>query len=140
MFFFNDIFDLDPDDPSNKLPTNALELRKGIQNGPFQPILKLYPRIKQSGRYHCFQSSWLKNYHWLEYSEVLDKYFCFLCRVFSGNQLNADQIDKTCSKTGFTKWYKGIESFRKHHLSKFHVNSVKSMKNYHNEAVLPIDQ
>lgn len=54
MFFFNDIFDLDPDDPSNKLPTNALELRKGIQNGPFQPILKLYPRIKQSGRYHCF--------------------------------------------------------------------------------------
>lgn len=102
--------------------------------------MKLYPRIKQSGRYRCFQSNWFKNYPWLEYSEVLDKCFCFPCRVFSGNQLNAGQIDKTFSKTGFTNWYKGIESFRKHQLSKSHVNSVNSMKNYLNEAVLPIDQ
>lgn len=139
-FFFYDILDSDPDDPSNKLPTNALELRNRIQNGPFQPILKVYPRIKQSGRYRCFQSNWFKNYPWLEYSEVLDRCFCFLYRVFSGNQLNAGQIDKTFSKTGFTNWYKGIESFRKHQLSKCHVNSVNSMKNYLNEAVLPIDQ
>jgi len=124
----------------NKLPTNALELRNRIQNGPFQPILKLYRRIKQSGRYGCFQSSWFTNYRWLEYSEVLDKCFCFPCRVFTGNQLNAGQIDKTFSKTAFTNWYKRKESFRKHQLSKSHVNSVNSMKNYINEAVLPIDE
>lgn len=61
------------------------------------------------------------------------------CSVFIGNQLNVGQIDKTFSKTGFTNWYNSLDSF-KNQLSKSHMNSVNSMKNCLNEAVLSIDQ
>lgn len=48
-------------------------------------------------------------------------------------------MDDTFSKTGFNNWYKGTESFKKHQLSKSHINSSTSMKSYFNENILSID-
>jgi len=37
-------------DPANKLPTNTVELRNRILQGPYQPELTIYPRTQQGDK------------------------------------------------------------------------------------------
>ncbi|XP_050055157.1 zinc finger MYM-type protein 1-like [Aphis gossypii] len=117
-------------DPANKLPTNTVELRNRILQGPYQLELTIYPRTQQGDKKRSFQAIWFKIYKWLEYSPSLDKAFCFSCRFFRGSNLNLGQIDYTFLVNGFTNWYKSQESFRKHQLSKYHLLSSGSLKQY----------
>ncbi|KAF0754120.1 zinc finger MYM-type protein 1-like [Aphis craccivora] len=76
-----------------------------------------------------FQKSWYDLYDWLEYNPTADAEFCFSCRCFSGNEKN---LELTFSTTGFKSWYRVLHMFKRHNLSKAHINSTKSLGHYKN--------
>lgn len=119
-------------DPINPLPSNRLELDERIHNGPFCPILELFPRQKQGNSMRSFRKTWYDLYVWLEYSPVADAEFCFSCHYFNGNEKNYSQMEPTFSKTGFKGWYRALEIFKKHNLTKAHINSTKSLVHFKN--------
>lgn len=79
-----------------------------------------------------FQKAWYDLYYWLEYSPVADAEFCFSCRCFSGNEKNFSQLEPTFSKTDFKGWYRALDMFKKHNLTKAHINSTKSLVHFKN--------
>lgn len=42
-------------DPTIKLPTNRLEFKQRINQGPYRPILNIYPKISQGSTMRSFQ-------------------------------------------------------------------------------------
>jgi hypothetical protein len=48
---------------------------------PSQPILSSFPKTNN----RAFQSTWYKEYPWLEYSVASDSCYCFVCRHYSSN-------------------------------------------------------
>ncbi|KAL4113073.1 hypothetical protein QTP88_016764 [Uroleucon formosanum] len=125
-------------DPINQLPVNRLELRDRIRAGPYRPIMESYPKTMQGASERSFQKSWFEKYVWLEYSPSKDLAFCFPCRIFKGNNLNSSQLDDAFSKTGFCSWYRGINHFNKHQITKSHIFSTQAMADYLNTT--SIDQ
>lgn len=125
-------------DPTVKLLTNRLEFKQIINQGPYRPILKLYPRTLQGSKQRSFQKSWYEIYSWLEYSPKIDAAFCFPCRCFNGNKSNSGQTEKVFSKTGFNSWFKAFERLKSHQMSKYHINSTKAMNNFH--SIKSIDE
>ncbi|XP_026819629.1 zinc finger MYM-type protein 1-like [Rhopalosiphum maidis] len=125
-------------DPINQLPVNRLELRNRIRAGPYRPIMESYPKTMQGASERSFQKSWFEKYVWLEYSPSKDLAFCFPCRIFKGNNLNSSQLDDAFSKTGFCSWYRGINRFNKHQITKSHIFSTQAMADYLNTT--SIDQ
>jgi len=119
-------------DPTVKLPTNRLEFYQRINQGPYRPILKLYPKTLQGKKQRSFQKSWYEMYSWLEYSPLVDAIFCFSCRCFNGNELNIGQTEKVFTKTGFNSWYRASERLKSHQMSKYHINSQTAMNNFCN--------
>lgn len=117
-------------DPTIKLPFNRLEFKQRIDQGPYRPILQLYPRTLQAGNQRSFQKSWYELYSWLEYSTIADAAFCFSCRCFNGNEKNIGQTEKAFTKIGFNSWYRATIRFKAHQISKFHVNSVEAMNHF----------
>ena len=51
-----------------------------ISKGPCQPKDIIFPLDNWNRK---FLVSWYEKFPWLEYSVLLDKAFCFVCRVFS---------------------------------------------------------
>ncbi|XP_025192695.1 zinc finger MYM-type protein 1-like [Melanaphis sacchari] len=92
----NDVtdFNITINDPTVRLPTNRLEFYQRIIQGPYRPILKLYPRTLQGKKQRSFQKSWYEMYSWLEYSPIVDAAFCFPCRCFNGNESNIGQTEQ----------------------------------------------
>ena len=81
-----------------------------IQQGPFQPRLKSYPRnikIAESKQCH-FSSEWYNSYPHLEYSITKDAAFCFVCQVFSSGIGNpkADEVCDAWTVDGVRAWQK----------------------------------
>lgn len=72
---------------------------------PAQPKLKSYPANQQQ---RSFRSSWYADRQWLEYSIQNDACYCFYCRHFSSNKLNAN--DAFCT-TGFNNWKKALDKY-----------------------------
>lgn len=120
------------DDPINPLSSNRLEFNERIGKGPYRPILEIFPRQKQGSCMRSFQKSWYDLYDWLEYSPAADAAFCFPCRCFSGNENNSSQLELTFSTTGFKGWYRALHMFKRHNLSKAHINSTKSLVHFKN--------
>lgn len=74
-----------------------------MKRGPFQPLLKMYPRKSFNGKQRAFQAVNKCNYiyTWLEYSPSIDAAFCFYCRSFKGNECNSSHVDNSFSISGF---------------------------------------
>lgn len=70
-----------------------------------------------------FNTKWLNDYVWLEYSVSTNKAFCYACRQFSPTH----ERDNVFKYDGFTNWKAALESnkgFRKHQSSGMHLNSM----------------
>ncbi|XP_025421525.1 zinc finger MYM-type protein 1-like [Sipha flava] len=117
-------------DPVTPLPKDRLEFQNRILKGRYKPILDLYPRSTQNSKRRSFQKNWYDIFDWLEYSDASDTAFCFPCRCFKGNEINSCYSDTTFSKKGFKSWYRAIDAFKKHQLSKCHLNSVKALNDF----------
>lgn len=120
-------------DPVHALPIDRFCFIDQVLKGPYQPILDIYPSTIQGNKRRSFQKNWYTLYNWIEYSTKLDAVFCFPCRCFRGNESNNSQTTITFSKVGFKGWNKANEAFKKHQLSKCHVNSSTSLHNFLNE-------
>ncbi|KDO39290.1 hypothetical protein CISIN_1g038445mg [Citrus sinensis] len=68
--------------------------------GPYQPKLRDYPLTNDGMQEHRFQYHWFKTFPWLEYSEVKDSAFCFLCFLFDEIPLNNPKF----VIEGFSSW------------------------------------
>jgi len=98
----------------NTAPTYRLERKQRILKGPFQPKLKMYPRIQFGNRARSFQSAWYDDFRWLEYSLKLDRAFCFVCRMFNTvSGLNVRKIDLAFTNKGFQNWSSVTTKFKK---------------------------
>jgi len=114
------------------LPSHRLEFRNRIKQGPFQPLLNLYPQTIHKNKQRSFNKNWYNSYKWLEYSPSIDAAFCFYCRCFNGNECNSSHVDSCFSVNGFKSWYRNHERFKKHQLSKVHLNATTSFQNFIN--------
>lgn len=113
------------------VPTDRLERNALILKGPFQPTLDKYP-VKSCGKSkRSFIKEWFKTYSWLEYSIEKDSCFCFFCRIFPHeNSGKSGHSDAAFTQKGFDNWKRGIEAFRKHQNSRFHLNARESYNVY----------
>ena len=72
-------------DPADR-PATLTDQQKQtiIENGPYQPKLKTYPKNPTIGpsRQRRFLPSWFKEYPHMEYSVKTDSVICFVCRLF----------------------------------------------------------
>lgn len=123
------IWDLPPDEQDKAR-------RFYISEGPYQPILADYPLSELSHR-RRFQSSWFKQFTWLEYSPHTDCAYCLPCFLFSKKPIGKSGSDSFIVK-GFQNWKKvnnGKEcSFLKHmgDASSAHNYSVRCFNNLKN--------
>ena len=74
------------DDPTGRLGINLIDQRRQhlLLNGPHGPMLNSNP-VNPSISVHkpiCFTKSWYNINLFIEYSQNLDKVFCFLCSLF----------------------------------------------------------
>ncbi|XP_060210991.1 uncharacterized protein LOC132638013 [Lycium barbarum] len=64
------------------------------------------------GKWRRFNSKWLDEYDWLEYSVTKDAAFCFYCYLFQDENINQGG-GEVFSSIGFTSWNKK-KSFNEH--------------------------
>ncbi|XP_060846280.1 zinc finger MYM-type protein 1-like [Rhopalosiphum padi] len=124
---------LHPDDPKISIPKNQIEFKQRVLKGPYQPVLKIFPRTTfgNANKQRSFQHSWYNLFPWLEYSPKADLAFCFPCRMFNGaTGLNAGQSEIVYSKTGFKNWKLATIRFNVHQKTKVHLNSSSALSNF----------
>lgn len=119
-----------PNDPSLPLPKNRHELKARILQGPYQPILSLYPKTKIGNQYRSFQVQYFQKYKWIEFSEKENAAYCFPCRFFKSNNLNNGQLEQSFSTKGFKNWANATKLLNKHQLSNAHITSASSLSHY----------
>ena len=59
------------------------------------PMAKsVYPRMCQSesGSFHQFQPSWVKQFSWLHYSKFEDSTFCRACAIFAPSSIRGQAL------------------------------------------------
>ena len=103
------------------------DISKSCIDSPVQPKLTSYPLNHQK---RSFQSSWYIDRQWLEYSVQNDACYCYYCRHFSANKLNAGD---SFSTAGFNNWKKSLQKdsgLIKHALSQSHVIATKNYLSY----------
>ncbi|CAF3965624.1 unnamed protein product [Rotaria magnacalcarata] len=96
-------------------------------DAPVQKKLATYPANQQN---RSFQSTWFNDRIWLEYSVLNDASYCYYCRHFPSNQLNADDSFTT---VGFNSWKKALDKgsgFIKHASSQAHIIATKNYLTY----------
>ena len=86
-------------------------------SNPIQPKSCVFPQTK--GR--RFNPDWYLKYSWLEYSVLIDRAFCFPCRLFGGN--NSDYL----KKNGWKSWKDGYRNLADHENSASNHNSHNSL-------------
>jgi len=119
-----------PNDPSLPLPKNRHELKARILQGPYQPILSLYPKTKIGNQYRSFQVQYFQKYKWIEFSDKENAAYCFPCRFFKSNNLNNGQLEQSFSTKGFKNWANATKLLNKHQLSNAHITSASSLSHY----------
>jgi len=50
--------------------------------------------------------------------------------MFKGNEKNCGQIDTAFFEKGFNAWYRAGEAYKKHQISKYHLNSSTALHNF----------
>jgi len=123
----------------NVLPTFQLDLSLAFFRGPYQPVLDFYPRTKFGKNDRSFIKSWFSIFKWIEYSPMVDRIFCFSCRVFDASDgRNSGQIDRTFSRIGFKNWNNATSGLRENQKSKHYINSTESLANYLNSKSIDV--
>ena len=110
-------------------PPGPDDLSATPSDGPRQPILKEYPYTVIGEKRRAFNSSWYKQYPWLEYSLTSDAAFCFACRHFAVSGETRFTVD------GWTNWKKASYSdsgFSLHNTCDSHLNSMIFWCEYNN--------
>jgi hypothetical protein len=97
-----------------------------ISEGPYQPILPEYPLSELAHR-RRFQSSWFKQFSWLEYSPHTDRAYCLPCFLFSKKPIGKSGSDAFTVK-GFQNWKK-VNDGKECALIK-HMGDASSAHNY----------
>ncbi|CAF4320998.1 unnamed protein product, partial [Rotaria magnacalcarata] len=100
---------------------------KSCNDAPVQKKLATYPANQQN---RSFQSTWFNDRIWLEYSVLNDASYCYYCRHFPSNQLNADD---SLTTVGFNSWKKALDKgsgFIKHASSQAHIIATKNYLTY----------
>ena len=82
-------------------------------SNPIQPKSCLFP--KTNGR--RFNLDWYNKYPWIEYSILIDRAFCFSCRLFGHNK------NDNFKKNGYKNWKDGYRNLQAHEESISHKNS-----------------
>ncbi|CAF2412820.1 unnamed protein product [Rotaria sp. Silwood2] len=103
------------------------DISNSCNDAPVQTKLTNYP-VNQQNR--SLQSNWFNDRIWLEYSVKNYACYCYYCRHFSSNQLNAD--DAFTSK-GFNNWKKALDKtvgLIKHVSYQAHIVSTKNYLSY----------
>lgn len=105
----------------------ANDISMSCNDAPVQKMLSSYPTNQQN---RSFQSNWFRDRMWLEYSVQNDACYCYYCRHFSSNQLNADDAFATI---GFNNWKKALDKtagLAKHTSSQAHIIATKNYLTY----------
>ena len=131
----------DPCDPSLPLPINPQARDSRIQQGLHQPRLVRYQLTAHNGRHRSFLSKWYTTYDWLEYSPVVDKMYCFVCRCFAHRVIGSvGRIDAafTSSGTQAKRWKNARSVLSKRQSSSIHKQAALCWVDF--LAVKPISQ
>ncbi|XP_042380193.1 zinc finger MYM-type protein 1-like [Zingiber officinale] len=79
------------------------EIRRSyLKMGPYQPDMLEYPATKFGSQNRRFQKKWFQKFHWLEYSPLTNKAYCFYCFLFL-NDINSSNISALVNE-GFDNW------------------------------------
>ena len=103
------------------------DISRSCDDVPVQKKLATYPTNQQN---RSFQSSWFNGRIWLEYSVQNDACYCYYCRHFASNQLNADD---SFTNTGFNNWKRALEKTSgliKHASCQAHIIATKNYLSY----------
>ena len=82
-----------------------------------------YQLTTHNGRCRSFLSKWYTTYDWLEYSPIVDKMYCFVCRCFAHRVVGSvGHIDAafTSSGTQAKRWKNARSALSKHQSSSIH--------------------
>ncbi|KAL4100983.1 hypothetical protein QTP88_021004 [Uroleucon formosanum] len=101
------------------------DISQTLDDGPKQPRLVCYPKIKFGKRIRHFSSKWFDSYNWLEYSIIDNSAFCFPCRFFARNKDKPIFIS-----VGFKNWKNQNSGLRKHNNSEEHMISNTMWMSY----------
>ena len=82
----------------------------------------MYPKKAFGSQFRGFQSSWYKQYAFLEYSVKDDSAFCFVCRHFSTKITNFT--------TGYSNWMNALRDLKKHWSAPDHAFSIGKYSAY----------
>ena len=107
--------------------TTPNDISMSCNDTPVQNRLSKYPMNEQN---RSFQANWFKDRIWLEYSVQNDACYCYYCRHFSSNDLNADVA---FTVTGFNNWKKALtkqSGLIKHASSQSHITAAKNYLSY----------
>ncbi|CAF1212614.1 unnamed protein product [Didymodactylos carnosus] len=127
---------LDPGIQSSR-KYNRSELRYLVENGPYRPVVKVYPKDESMRKStNRFTSKWYDEYTFLEYSDSTNAAYCFVCRLF-GSGPGWEQ--------GEDAWTKGGKKGKldKHFNSKSHHASIQKYLNFkliHNNVDMMLDK
>ncbi|CAM4872894.1 unnamed protein product [Rotaria socialis] len=120
-------------DPSKRDPCLGPKYAKDyLLAGPYQPNSK-FPTINR--RHFCYPRFQL--YKWLEFSEMTNRAYCFVCRY----AYSEGHSEKGFTVDGFNNWSVAIAKFNKHQATMSHkyandlwINAVKNHKNNNDVA------
>ena len=107
------------DDPSLPLPSDVNERYVCIRKGPYQPRLRNYKITTHNGKKRTYCSKWYGIHSWLEYSPVMDRMYCFVCRAF-GHRVtgpgSVGKVDPAFTQTGTQgqQWKKARNTLSRH--------------------------
>lgn len=107
-----------------------LDISQSRAVGPVQPNLAMFPRTPQGKKSRAFNSTWYKEYPWIEYSQSQNSAHCFVCRHFS---LPSAPQSAFTSSSGFANWKKALYKdggFAMHSKSEHHVNAMLAWSDY----------
>ena len=100
-----------------------------------------YQLTAHNGRRRSFLSKWYTTYDWLEYSPIVDKMYCFVCRCFAHRVIGSvGRIDAafTSSRTQAKRWKNARSVLSKHQSSSIHKQAALCWVDF--LAVKPISQ
>lgn len=98
------------DHDPGKRPDSLTECQKKflISNGPYQPLLSIYPRnseMAEKGKQCSFSPVWYKEFPYIEYSISTDKAYCFVCSLFGRHGADREKAESAWLM-GMSDWSK----------------------------------
>lgn len=85
------------------------DISNSKDNDPVQPLKSSFPKKVLFGKMRSFQTTWYKEFPFIEYSRNNVAVYCFCCHHFP--LLSGKHEDAFLS--GFSNWHKAVENLRK---------------------------